>query len=359
MKCLIVCFGLAQLVFLNPSALAETSKQVSLGKPLLSEDGSVAGDISGIACLPVKDSSRTCLVINDEDRSGVLVKFGSDGITPMSRIGLITSATESSAFGSAPTKPECPDKHPSFKDLDGEAVAYDPAKNYFYVAGSHGCSRKKGKFRTSSFLLVRVSVNPAGELAKPAEATYRLSEVLRQGALSPYFAQALRAPEGKDGDDKSGLNIEGLAIQGTKLYAGLRAPLIDGKAVIAVADTDALFKEDTAPIGGTPAPPLLVPLGPHAGIRDIAALPDGRLLILSGPTLEQSVPSEIFVFDPTTPKVDPTRLFTVEDMPGKPEAILFLDQDQDNVRVVVMADGPPSGNPREYLFSLKPATGPK
>jgi hypothetical protein len=359
MKYLIVYFALAQLVLLSPGAIAQTSKEIPVSPPLLSEDGSVAEDISGIACLPMKDSLRTCLVINDEDRSGLLVKFGSDGITPSSRVALITSATEKSAFGTAPTKPQCPDKKPSFKDLDGEAVAYDPAKNFFYVAGSHGCSRKKGKFRTSSFVLVRVSVNAAGEVAKPAEATYRLAEVLRQEPLAPFFAQALRAQEGKDGDDKSGVNIEGLAIQGSKLYAGLRAPLIEGKAIIAVADIDALFTEGTGPISGTPTPPLLVPLGLHAGIRDIAALPDGRLLILSGPTLEQVVKSEIFVFDPATPKVDPVRLVTVDDMPGKPEAILFLDQDQDKVRVVVMADGSPSGSPREYSLSLKPAAAPK
>jgi hypothetical protein len=359
MKSIIIWSALVQLIWLNGGASAETSKQIAVNQPILSDDGTVAEDISGIACLAQNGSSRTCLIINDEDRSGQFVKVGSDGITPTSRVDLITAATEKSAFGSAPTNPACSDKKPSFKDLDGEAVAYDPANNYFYVAGSHGCSRKKGKFRTSSFLLVRVPVNAAGEVAKPIEATYRLSDVLRQGSLSPYFSQPLREQAGTDGEDKSGLNVEGLAIQGPKLYAGLRAPLIDGKAVIAVAYVDELFKEGAAPIGGTMIPPLSVPLGSHAGIRDIAALPDGRLLILSGPTLDQKVPSEIFVFDPNEPKSQPTRLAIVDDMPGKPEALLFLDQDQDKVRVVVMSDGPPNGSPREYLLPLKPASGPK
>ncbi len=47
--------------------------------------------------------------------------------------------------------------------------------------------------------------------------------------------------------DENGLNIEGLVVSGGKLFAGLRAPTLDGKAFIVAIDADKLF-DPLAPI---------------------------------------------------------------------------------------------------------------
>src|SRR5262249_29164669 len=136
-----------------------------------------------------------------------------------------------SAFGVAPSGLGCTGGQASFKDLDGEAVSY--AAPYFYIVGSHGCSRKKAKFRISTFLLTRLKVDAAGAVVGPVGASFRLSDALSQGAFGAYFGKDL---------DTGGLNVEGLAVIQDKLYAGLRAPSLAGTAGIVVVSVAALFK---------------------------------------------------------------------------------------------------------------------
>ena len=92
---------------------------------------------------------------------------------------------------------------PEFADLDGQGVAY--AKPYCYVIGSHGCSRKSGKFKSSAFLLVRFRVDEGGRVAgrdgkptaagaEPAtyvEITYPVSEALRKAPqVAKFFGRS-------------------------------------------------------------------------------------------------------------------------------------------------------------------------
>ncbi len=157
-----------------------------------------------------------------------------------------------------------------------EAVAF--AAPYYYVVGSHGCSRKKGEFRASSFILARLSNEQQGSV----ETTFRLTDVLRHAStVSAYF--------GKDLDDENGLNIEGLAVQGDQLIVGLRGPSIDGRAFLVRTDIGPLFAKGDGP--GAPSSttiPIAVPEG--TGIRDLTTLPDGRLLLLLGPAQDQGLP---------------------------------------------------------------------
>ena len=80
--------------------------------------------------------------------------------------------------------------------------------------------------------------------------------------------------------------------------------------------------------------------------------PDGRVLVLTGPTLEQEkVPFQIFVADPGRGWSLQLRaiLEDVKDDKGeraKAEAILPLDQE--GRRVLVLYDGLPNGGPREF-----------
>ena len=145
---------------------------------------------------------------------------------------------------------QCPDKSPAkFKEFDGEGVAY--AKPYFYVVGSHGCGRRKDTLNTSAMILARIRVDDEGkpdveddERPEAAvETTYRLGEVLA-GAdrVGASFLESL--------SEANGLNIEGIAVVKDRLYAGLRAPTIEGDAFLVEADVDALFADGHGPYQG-------------------------------------------------------------------------------------------------------------
>jgi hypothetical protein len=79
---------------------------------------------------------------------------------------------------------------------------------------------------------------------------------------------------------ENGLNIEGLAVVGGKLYAGLRAPVILKKSYLVGVDVDLLF-DGARPIADKAVDEIELDLGGR-GI-DLAVMTGGRLLILSGP----------------------------------------------------------------------------
>lgn len=84
------------------------------------------------------------------------------------------------------------------------------AAPYFYVVGSHGCSRGKAKFKLSTFVLARIRVDANGEPAGPdaVETTYRLGDALGLAeTVSAYYTQDLQTDDGDA--TPNGLNIEG------------------------------------------------------------------------------------------------------------------------------------------------------
>jgi hypothetical protein len=318
--------------------------------PFTDDDGEVATNISGLACLPADAAPSTCLVIDDQGRFAQIAFIGNGRVAAGPRLPLIGKRPSSDTVGQPPAETGCSDGERKFRDLDGEAVAY--AAPFFYVAGSHGCSRHSNKFRLSSFILARV---PERQLASVAQAfdpsgvetSYRLSEALAAvPQIRPYLTQDLMSA--------NGLNVEGLAIAGGKLFAGLRAPTLDGKAFIIAVDAEKLF-DRSVPIGKGEAHVISVPLGSGRGIRDLTRLDDGQLLIMSGPAQDAPVPFEIHALDI---KAETTKLLgTLGDLPdamgAKAEAISVLSRHGDVIDVLVMFDGLPSGGPREYTIIMK------
>ena len=96
-------------------------------------------------------------------------------------------------------------------------------------------------------------------------------------------------------------------------------------------------------------------MGAGRGIRDLARLNDGQLLILSGPAQDARVPFEIHVLDIATEIT--TLRGTLGELPGskgaKAEAISVLSQRGKLVNILVMFDGLENGGPREYVILLK------
>ena len=192
----------------------------------IGKDGKAARDFSGIACAPGQ-VVRHCLVIDDEGDNAQWATLDGTSFVAGDPMPLVGESDGDVTFGTRP-EVDCPSGDGAFGEFDGEAVAF--AAPYYYVVGSHGCSRKKGEYRASSFILARLNDEPQNQV----ETTFRLTDVLRHAStVSAYF--------GKDLDGDNGLNIEGLAVHGDQLIIGLRAPSIDGRAFLVRTEIGPLF----------------------------------------------------------------------------------------------------------------------
>lgn len=341
------------------------------GETLVSddEDQPLAFDISGMACLPPQGDARKCLVINDENRQAQFAVVRGDRMTGGQPVPLIGDEPDPDTLG-APPKEKCGDKG-KFKNLDGEGVAY--ARPFFYIVGSHGCSRSKDKFQLSSFILARVRVDAQGRAAdssgrpvadgaisRAVETTYRVSDLLKQAKhVKRFYAKNLKNEEG--------LNIEGVAVQGDQIWFGLRAPVTDAKK-------DGKKREEQSFLVGGSVADLFAPGHKKAkaepdvvsfdlsglGIRDLAALPDGRLLILAGPASEEEVAFQLFVADPVAQTAKSIGTFPVvkgpgkkgDIVPGKPEGVTLLDPAADAASAVILFDSLKDGAPHLARFAI-------
>jgi hypothetical protein len=295
--------------------------------------------------------------VDDEARHAQLARLEGGVITPGDIIPLIGKASSPRTLGTPPT-PGADVRHGRFAEFDGEAVAYDAP--WFYISGSHGLSRKKGKFRLSSFILARFRVTadgvpasadgaalPKESWADAVETTYRLSDALKAAeGIGEKFATRL---------DEDGLNVEGIAIHEGRLIAGLRAP---GKeaAWLVMTDAAALFAPGAEP--SRVAPELVrLDLGRERGIRDLAIMPDGRLLVLAGPAQEQTLPYELFIVEPLA-GAKPLSLGLIEtppladDVPARAETIILLGLEEQEAHLLVLFDGLPNGGARELRVAL-------
>jgi hypothetical protein len=332
-------------------------------------DGAFAGkkpgksgkDLSGLACMPpAADGSRVCLFVNDESRQAQFAVLKGTTITPGKTIDLVGDAPGDGILGTPP-EVGCQGGEGEFGELDGEGVAY--SEPYFYVVGSHGCGRRNGQFVLSAFLLARIRVDgkgvPADQSGKAlpqkrwseaVELTYRLSDTLRSAEEAGRFFGA-----GLD-EEENGLNIEGLAVRGTRLLAGLRAPSIEGQAFLVAANVDSLFAPGHDPAEDRPDIVALA-LGDGMGVRDLAALPDGRLAVLAGPAQDQELAYRIFIADPQNGggAKEAGVLEPVTDDKGKPakaEALAVLAAGEKELRVLVLFDGLENGGPVERRFKM-------
>jgi hypothetical protein len=152
--------------------------------------------MSGLACLPPVAGVRACLAVNDEERFAEWARFDGKTLTPTGqRLQLLTPAKKQKddIVGTRP-RGLC-DREDDFGEFDGEAIAI--AGDRIYVTGSHACSRAKGKFRPSSFILARAPATAQPLEAKDVERTWRLADIIGNSPLASAF--------GKAGDEGRGL----------------------------------------------------------------------------------------------------------------------------------------------------------
>lgn len=246
--------------------------------------------------------------------------LGSDETTSLERLSLLDAHT----FGNHQTidlaelieLPDSPDE-----EIDIEGLTY--ADYYLWVVGSHSTKRKKPKpdkkdkknlkrlatvkSEPNRYILARIPLingellpsctHPENYDRQLTAAKLQLTEkgnILTDALesdphLGPFIVARIPSKD-------NGLDIEGLAVCGDKLYLGLRGPVLRGWAIILEIEVQALgenllelkkigaeeqlYKKHFLNLGGL-------------GIRDLTF--DGQdLLILAGPTMDLDGPVKLF-----------------------------------------------------------------
>jgi hypothetical protein len=298
--------------------------------------------LSGAAC-----SAGACLVVNDEKKYAQF--FTIDGTTIVA--GAVISLLPDEIEGV------------EMKEIDAEGAAYAAptgpgANGRFYVTGSHGRSRT-GKLRDSTFFVFRLPVDATTGLPTFA---FNDDDPAPEVARTPLLRPTLQAQPDLSGLaeellDLNGVSIEGLAVDGADLLFGFRSPCLGSEAMLLRVNADALF-------GDQPPDATMhkVALGANAGIRDMAAV-EGGFLILGGrsddiraPTAgqcdrndeEKTMPVASLWFWDGTGAAQP--LGTIPDVTAddKLETMLVLGGEDDVWRVLILFEGVENGSPREY-----------
>ncbi|WP_441237176.1 DUF3616 domain-containing protein [Bradyrhizobium sp. 930_D9_N1_4] len=280
-------------------------------------------NISGAACATTSPPLSSCLVVNDEKKYAQF--FAIEGTTI--KTGKVIRLMSDQARG----------------DPDIEGASYDDG--YFYVIGSHGRKRKHPEdSNLTSYHLFRFTVDkttgkPRFPISADEVTGVEASLIRLPSAIKEALPKAYDRPLGENG-----ANIEGIAVAGGRMYLGFRGPSDDGNAYILAVDAKAVFTE-SAPLN---AELKTVPLGATTGIRDIAAV-TGGLLLLTGPVNEQQITPAIVLYDPKTGKLGTSHPIKVADATAKAETLLLLsDTAGEPWRVLVMFDGPENGAPTQY-----------
>ena len=312
--------------------------------------------VSGIACNLDARQQRVCLLAFDE---GVQARYATavdQQLVPDSEAVVLRTASEDS-------------------ELDAEAAATDG--RYFYVTGSHSAKRSDCASNPGSRHVIRFRLdpstgralrspanNPAGALVDYAD-TDRLWDIMQtQPALAAHVGE--RKCLGSEPPSKAplmagqqGVNIEGMAVQGGRLYFGFRGPVVGGVAKVLAVNADALFA------GGDPQTAVTrIALGAHRGIRDMVAVKNG-LLLLAGPddgAANKAVGWTLAWWDgKDSGQTVAPKVLAALDLSGvklrgcdeelKPEAITVLEETPQTYKLLVLSDGMCDGGPLAFTVA--------
>lgn len=351
--------GIAMAVSATP-AVAEApylqgERMAREGRVIGEKPDETSTNVSGMACRQpdTLNDPLDCLLIDDQRSAAQRVRIDGHRMMVLDQHVPLLGATAPGreAAGRAPRLTTCPGGERAFRDLDGEGVAFAPSDDggHFYVTGSHGCGRSNGRFRASSFLIARVPVDRRGVLGLPV-LSWRLTDAL--------FAAPVLAPfVGRSVNEANGLNIEGLAFSGGELQVGFRAPTRDGTAFVMSIGAAALFAMEGADPTGVV---FALPLGNDVGIRDLATLPNGELLVLAGPAQQQDVGYRLVaarLHRPAPGAAQPIRVpirelgrLRIAGSEVKAEGVTVLGERNGALQVLITFDGVENGGP--YLFSI-------
>lgn len=316
--------------------------------PIVGYDKDGADALSGIACGPAVGDRRACAIVDDEQRRVQFVTLVGQKIALGPDMAVLDKETTDPATGAKIVN----------KEADLEAVARDG--DVYWVMGSHGPKRHLEDGASdcppvpARRHLYRFTVDGTTGLptfpfdrktaAKQIRRIDRLPEVL---ARLPDLGPSVDAPIC---GDAGGFTLEGMAVGGGRMWLGVRAPLTADRGSAYVVDLDA------EALTGTSDPKAKLhrlPLGAGVGIRDMARVGDG-LLILAGPSSSDDAGAATMsaVWFWAGDESVPVALAALGGVPkgAKPEGMAILDQSAAGWRVLVLCDGVVGGAPREYMI---------
>jgi hypothetical protein len=245
----------------------------------------------------------------------------------------------------------------SGSEIDIEAIAAEG--DSYYIAGSHGASKKKGERQDNRYSIFRLKVDPAtgmpsglgagGSRMSAGLQTASLAGVIRADpVLGEHFGQPLQ---------QKGINIEGLAVRQGQLFVGFRNPNLGGYAFVMEIRADDVF-------GGGLRPQYTLHklrLGEGLGIREIVAAQSCFLIIAGNAGSEPSKKygeaedyekdRDFFLFRWDGKSTDVHRIGALPKTDGKAEAMAILEETKDSVTVLVLFDGPNRGRPTVFRIS--------
>lgn len=328
-----------------------------LTAPLSEEDGKPRG-VSGMACLKAgTDGARACALVVDEEIAAERAILAGDALT-FGKGLLRLSRDEKSDKGLLGTRQvaPCGDEKSKIGEFDGEGIAV--TDGFLYITGSHGCSGKDN-YKPDSYMIARYALTADGtaiDATKPVERSLRVADLLKRSPV----AQAFGKEKGK------GVNIEGLAGVGDTLFFGLRTPAEGTKTWILRVSAKALFAPGTAALAAEAGAGMEVTLEANTGVRDMAALADGRLLLLTGPAREEAGAAYAIrlLGDPMEKSATPRLVATLAPQTGrtkdgkpetgKAETLVVLAQDaaKKTASVLVLYDNVDEGGARRHDIAL-------
>lgn len=228
-------------------------------------------------------------------------------------------------------------------EIDIEGVAFSLKDQAYYVVGSHGVGKKKADFQPERHSVYKVPVHHSDGAIRQREIQRAslLPWLERTPALAPFVKRQLQ---------QNGLNIEGLACAGDKLFFGLRAPNKGGRALVIEVCPARIFS-------GPPEPlvvhELLIAEG--RGIREIAAVRDGFLLLTGNASAEASKKIPVTLAPGPDNRFEllhwngrdsrPVRIAVLPATGGKAEGLLVMADTPQQVEVLVIFDGLADGRP--------------
>ncbi len=269
-------------------------------------------DLSGIACGP----DGRGLVATDE--GSLLQPFRLDRAAGTLRVGPAGTALLRAG-----------------EEADYEGLGW--ADGWFYAIGSHARGRKTPDHQPSRHHLYRVRLGPDGGIAA-SETSHALGALLgADPVLGGHYHRRLDVVE-------RGIDVEGVALRAGQVLLGLRSPCLAGQAfVLEVALAD-LFEP-----GAERQPQArrhALALGGQAGIRDLAAVPGG-VLVLSGPSVDgDQAPFGLWLWADDGGLVPLATFAALGE--AKAEGLLVLAAEADALEVLVLFDGVRQGRPHAY-----------
>jgi hypothetical protein len=291
-------------------------------------------NLSGAAC----NAHGVCLLISDEKRYARFFTLEGNILRPGNRVFLLADVED----------------EVEMDESDGEGVAF--ANGAFYIVGSHSRSRT-GEAQASRHFVFRIpgdmAAPPAGDLgSKTSAAPAARASLDAIIAAHPILKDHRLEPPGDTQDQSQpshGVNAEGIAVVGDDMFIGFRGPLDGDRAIVLKVSATALFGN-----AGATAESHLLRLGPGQGVRDLAAV-QGGLLVLSGPERRHGVEvnPQFFLWRQGSEPILLGRLAGAAHG-ANPESITILEETATEYRVLVLWDSELLDPPETSLPPVPP-----